>query len=144
MSSGLIHPRPRGAGIESDSRGDEEALQRGEEVEFPLGYLRRARHPHRKMRDWFLNDITTIYKNPYTVVHEMDDEGKALLPTIMLKAAARASPRRVENLSVYLPVPGSASSKVPIPGSFLSLSDGLGSQISTVLKIAHRSFRGNY
>lgn len=56
-----------------------QALKRGEEVEFPFGTLRRARHQHAKKRGWFLDKITTIYKKPYTIKHELDDEGYKLL-----------------------------------------------------------------
>jgi nucleoid DNA-binding protein len=56
-----------------------EALKRGESVEFPLGTLRRVRHQRTKQRGWFLGKITTIYKRPYTVKHELDEEGYKLL-----------------------------------------------------------------
>jgi len=55
------------------------ALKRGEEVEFPFGSLRKVRHPRKKQRGWFLYKITTIYKKPYTVVHEVNDAGEKLL-----------------------------------------------------------------
>jgi len=55
------------------------ALKRGESVEFPLGTLRRVRHQRPKRRGWFLNKITTIYKRPYTVKYELDEEGSNML-----------------------------------------------------------------
>jgi len=56
-----------------------EALRRGEEVEFPFGTLQRVRHKHSKTRGWFLNRITSTYKKPYTVKHELDEKGYKLL-----------------------------------------------------------------
>jgi nucleoid DNA-binding protein len=56
-----------------------QALKRGETVEFPLGTLRRVRHQRKKMRGWFLGKIRTIYKRPYTVKYELDEEGYKLL-----------------------------------------------------------------
>jgi len=56
-----------------------EALKRGESVEFPLGTLRRVRHQRTKQRGWFLGRIRTIYKRPYTVKYELDEEGYKLL-----------------------------------------------------------------
>lgn len=56
-----------------------QALSRGEEVEFPFGTLQRVRHQHSKTRGWFLNKITATYKKPYTVKHELDEEGDKLL-----------------------------------------------------------------
>jgi len=56
-----------------------QALRRGEEVEFPLGTLRRVRHQHRKTRGWFLDRLTSTYKKPYTVKHELDEKGYKLL-----------------------------------------------------------------
>ena len=56
-----------------------QALKRDEPVEFPLGALRRVRHQRSKKRGWFLGKITTIYKRPYTVKHELDEEGYKLL-----------------------------------------------------------------
>ena len=47
------------------------ALARGEDVEFPLGSLKRVHHPHKKKAGWFLGKITTIYKKPYTVALEV-------------------------------------------------------------------------
>ena len=44
------------------------ALARGEDVESPIGLLKRVRHPHKERDGWFLGKITTIYKKPYTVV----------------------------------------------------------------------------
>jgi nucleoid DNA-binding protein len=55
------------------------ALQRGEEVEFPFGSLKRVPHAHKKQRGWFLNKLTTIYNNPYTVVLEVSADGEELL-----------------------------------------------------------------
>jgi nucleoid DNA-binding protein len=55
------------------------ALKRGESVEFPLGTLRRVHHQRPKKRGWFLNNIRTIYKRPYTIKHELDKEGNILL-----------------------------------------------------------------
>jgi nucleoid DNA-binding protein len=45
-----------------------DALRRGEEVELPFGTLKRVRHSHNRTRGWFLNNITTIYKQPFGVV----------------------------------------------------------------------------
>jgi len=56
-----------------------QALRRGEEVEFPFGTLQRVRHKHRKKRGWFLDKIITTYKKPFTIKHELDDEGYKLL-----------------------------------------------------------------
>ena len=56
-----------------------QALKRGESVEFPLGTLRRVRHQRSKQRGWFLGRIRTIYKRPYTVKHELNEEGYKLL-----------------------------------------------------------------
>jgi len=56
-----------------------EALRRGEEVEFPFGTLRRVRHQHSKTRGWFLDRLTSTYKKPYTVKHELDEKGYKLL-----------------------------------------------------------------
>ena len=56
-----------------------EALKRGENVEFPLGTLRRVRHQRPKRRGWFLERIMTIYKRPYTVKYELDEKGYKLL-----------------------------------------------------------------
>jgi hypothetical protein len=56
-----------------------QALKRGESVEFPLGTLRRVRHQRTRQRGWFLGRIRTIYKRPYTVKHELDEEGYKLL-----------------------------------------------------------------
>lgn len=55
------------------------ALQRGEEVEFPFGSLKRVPHARKQQRGLFLNKITTIYKKPYTVVLEVDAGGAELL-----------------------------------------------------------------
>jgi nucleoid DNA-binding protein len=55
------------------------ALQRGERVEFPFGYLERVRHRHRKQRGWFLRRITTIYKKRYTIEHRVDAVGQYIL-----------------------------------------------------------------
>jgi len=56
-----------------------QALRRGEKVEFPFGTLLQVRHQHAKKRGWFLEKIITIYKRPYTVKHELDEEGYKLL-----------------------------------------------------------------
>lgn len=56
-----------------------EALIRGEEVEFPFGHLQRVKHRHRTRRGWFLDRITTTYKNPWTVELAVDDDGQNLL-----------------------------------------------------------------
>ena len=56
-----------------------EALRRGEEVEFPFGTLQRVRHQHPKTRGWFLDRLTSTYKKPYTVKHELDEKGCKLL-----------------------------------------------------------------
>jgi nucleoid DNA-binding protein len=56
-----------------------QALARGEEVPFPFGKLKMKRHKHREKRGWFLNQITTIYKKPFTVTHAMDAKGMKLL-----------------------------------------------------------------
>jgi hypothetical protein len=56
-----------------------QALKRGESVEFPLGALRRVRHQHSKTRGWFLDRLTSTYKKPYTVKHELDEKGCKLL-----------------------------------------------------------------
>lgn len=44
-----------------------EALQRGEEIELPIGSLKVVRHKRRPKRGWYLNRITTTYKKPFTV-----------------------------------------------------------------------------
>jgi nucleoid DNA-binding protein len=44
-----------------------EALQRGEEVELPIGSLKVVRHKRRPKRGWYLNRITTTYEKPFTV-----------------------------------------------------------------------------
>jgi nucleoid DNA-binding protein len=56
-----------------------QALQRGEEVEFPLGKLKREYHRHRQQEGRFLGRKATIYRRRSTVVHEMDEKGKRLL-----------------------------------------------------------------
>jgi nucleoid DNA-binding protein len=56
-----------------------DALIRGEEVEFPFGYLHRVKHKHRTRRGWFLNKITTTYRNPWTVELSIDEDGRNLL-----------------------------------------------------------------
>jgi len=43
------------------------ALARGEGVELSLGTLKRVAHRHREQRGWYLNRITTTYKQRYTV-----------------------------------------------------------------------------
>ncbi|WP_348263270.1 hypothetical protein P8935_01630 [Telmatobacter sp. DSM 110680] len=48
------------------------ALARGEEVEFPLGKLKVARHKHPTQTGRFLNrKKMTIYKKPFKVVHKV-------------------------------------------------------------------------
>lgn len=64
-----------------------QALGRGEEVEFPFGTLRRVRHKHAKKRGWFLDKIITNYKKPYTIKHELDEEGYKLLNGKKLRQA---------------------------------------------------------
>ena len=54
-----------------------EALRRGEKVECPFGYLQRVPRRREKQRGWFLNRITTIYQQPYTVALVRDDEDDA-------------------------------------------------------------------
>jgi nucleoid DNA-binding protein len=56
-----------------------QALQRGEEVEFPLGKLKREPHRHRQQEGKFLGRMATIYRRRSTVVHEMDEKGHKLL-----------------------------------------------------------------
>ena len=56
-----------------------QALQRGEEVEFPLGKLKREPHRRRQQEGNFLGRRTTIYRRRSTVVHEMDEKGDKLL-----------------------------------------------------------------
>jgi len=55
------------------------ALARGETVEFPFGYLERVKRRRKPQRGWFLNKITTTYKNPWTVEHVTDEAGQKLL-----------------------------------------------------------------
>lgn len=55
------------------------ALSRGEDVEFPFGCLKRVRHAHRQQQGRFLNQDTTIYKKPYTVILEVSPAGEKLL-----------------------------------------------------------------
>lgn len=85
------------------------ALARGEEVEFPFGKLKIVRYKHGKTQGKFVNGITTIYKNPFTVVHVMDARGekrlqpkpkrrKVILPPKPVHAAA--STQRVAAHSV--------------------------------------------
>ncbi len=56
-----------------------EALIRGEEVEFPFGHLQRVERKRRAQRGWFLNKITTTYKNPWTVKLAVDEAGQKLI-----------------------------------------------------------------
>ena len=56
-----------------------QALAEGEEVEFPMGKLKVVRHQHRTQTGRFLNRTITTYKQPFTVVLEMDKEGDRLL-----------------------------------------------------------------
>lgn len=44
-----------------------EALQKGEEIELPIGTLKVIRQKRRPRRGWYLNRITTTYKKPFTV-----------------------------------------------------------------------------
>jgi nucleoid DNA-binding protein len=65
----------------------EQALARGEEVEFPFGKPERVRHKHGKTEGQFANGITTTYKQPFTVAHVMDAKGDELL---------RPKPKRIK------------------------------------------------
>ncbi|HTZ89249.1 MAG TPA: HU family DNA-binding protein [Alloacidobacterium sp.] len=51
------------------------ALKRGEPVEFAVGTPKRVRHAHRQQEGRFLNQQTTIYKKPYTVILEVSPAG---------------------------------------------------------------------
>jgi nucleoid DNA-binding protein len=53
-----------------------QALARGETVEFPLGHLERVKRKRRPQRGWFLDRITTIYQNPWTVRYVSDEGGQ--------------------------------------------------------------------
>ena len=55
-----------------------QALRRGETWSSRSG-LYAGPPPAPKKRGWFLGKITTIYKKPYTVKHELDEEGSKLL-----------------------------------------------------------------
>jgi nucleoid DNA-binding protein len=65
--------------VNSIFEGMIEALQRSEEVEFPLGKLKRESHRHRQQEGKFLGRMATIYRRRSTVVHEMDEKGHKLL-----------------------------------------------------------------
>ena len=52
-----------------------EGLRLSEDVEFPLGKLKRVRHRHRKQEGNFLGRKRTIYGRSWTVKHEMDEAG---------------------------------------------------------------------
>ena len=45
-----------------------DALRQGEEVELSFGTLKKVRHSHKRRRGWFLNKISSIYKQPFGVV----------------------------------------------------------------------------
>jgi hypothetical protein len=69
-----------------------QALKRGESVEFPLGTLRRVRNQRTRQRGWFLGRIRTIYKRPYTVKHELNEEGYKLLNGKKYRGARSGGP----------------------------------------------------
>src|ERR1022692_1844259 len=68
------------------------ALTRGEDVEFPFGFLKRVQHPHKKKEGWFLGRIATIYKKPHTVALEVDVKSEELLNKIMVEAKSPRAP----------------------------------------------------
>lgn len=67
------------------------ALAGGETVVFPFGKLKMVRHKHRQKRGWFLNQVMTTYKKPFTVVHVTDAKDEQLL-----EPKPEAKPQRVK------------------------------------------------
>jgi nucleoid DNA-binding protein len=68
------------------------ALARGEDVEFPLGSLKRVHHPHKKTHGWFLGRNTTIYKKPYTVALDVDARSEKMLNKTIEEAKSQRAP----------------------------------------------------
>jgi hypothetical protein len=75
------------------------ALKRGWEVEFPLGKLKQVKRHFSKL--WDANDDWPANRDPYTIVHELDEAGaRELHPWGWPKTgAAEARSRRSMNSS---------------------------------------------
>jgi hypothetical protein len=66
-----------------------EALRRGEDVEFPLGRLRRIHRYFNKKWEWA--DDWPADQDPYTVVYQLDEAGEQRVLKEILAATGRGS-----------------------------------------------------